>query len=297
MIIGYALALMAALGSGVGSVMESAGIRRAGAFGGDSFYFGKIGRQPLYFTGVALDILGFVAGAAALQRLPLFLVQSVLAFSVGVTATISAVMGTRLGRMGWTSLGIAAAGLVTLGLSANPGAAHSLPPGWRWIILCMVIPVCLIGFYGNRSDSRWDGALLAFGAGLGFTAVAVSARTLHLPHEFLQWFSDPSVWAIILNGVAATAVFALALQKGTATTMSAVMFTTNTVLPSVIGLTLLGDSIREGWAVPAGFGFVLAIAGALALAHFSTGTLVPVRPHGQHLPAHDTVSRLAAEHS
>lgn len=297
MIVGYVLAVMAALGSGTGSVMESVGIRRAGAFGGDSDDFGRIGRQPLYFTGVAIDILSFVAGAAALHHLPLFLVQSVLAFSVGVTATISAIMGTRLGRMGWIALAIGATGLVALGLSAEPGAAHALPPGWRWIILGTVVPVCLIGFYGSRSDSRWGAATLAFGAGLGFTAVAVSARTLHLPHEFLHWFGEPSVWAIILNGVAATAVFALALQKGTATTMSAVMFSTNTVLPSVIGLTLLGDSIRDGWAVPAGFGFVLAISGAVALAHFSAAPVEQLVSARAHESQPDDGTRIAVERS
>jgi len=298
-IIGYVLAVMAALGSGVGSVMESAGIRRAGAFGGDSEDFGKISRQPLYFCGVIIDILAFVAAAAALHRLPLFLVQSVLAFSVGVTAVISAVLGTKLGRMCWLSLGAGAIGLVLLGLSADPGPAHSLPHGWRWVILAIVIPVCLIGFYGSRSNSRWSAASLAFGAGLGFTAVAVSARTLHLPHEFVQWFAEPSVWAIILNGVAATAVFALALQKGTATTMAAVMFTTNTVLPSVIGLTLLGDSIRVGWAVPAGFGFVLAVSGAVALAYFSArhhpAPARPPHPHAQRVASGDGDGQRAVE--
>jgi hypothetical protein len=137
------------------------------------------------------------------------------------------------------------------------------------VILLTVVPVCLIGYYGSRSAMRLSAALLAFGAGLGFTAVAVSARTLHLPHEFLRWFGDPSVWAIMLNGVAATVVFALALQKGLPTTVSAVMFTTDTVLPSVIGLTLLGDGIRSGWGTAAGLGFVLAVSGAVLLAHVS----------------------------
>ena len=284
MIIGYLLAVLAAFGSGTGSVLESIGIRRAGAFGGDSDDLGRIGRQPLYALGVAIDIGGFVAGAAALHRLPLFLVQSVLAFSVGVTATISVLLGTRLGRMGWTSLGVAAVGLVTLGVSAEPGPARGLPHGWRWIILAIVVPVVLIGFYGSRSESRWAAFLLAFGAGLGFTAVAISARTLHLPKDFLHWLSEPSVWAIVLNGVAATVVFALALQKGTATTVSAVMFTTNTVLPSVIGLTLLGDSIRDGWAVPAGIGFVLAVAGAVSLAHVTSIHPLEIHPHGRRSP-------------
>ena len=269
MLIGYLLAVAAALGSGTGSVLESIGIRRAGAFGGDTDDLGKISRQWIYCLGVAIDIASFVAGAAALHRLPLFLVQSTLAFSVGVTAVITAVMGSRLGRAGWLSLGTAAVGLVLLGLSAQPGQAHALPHGWRWVILLTVVPVCLIGYYGSKSSMRLSAALLAFGAGLGFTAVAVSARTLHLPHEFLHWFGDPSVWAIMLNGVAATVVFALALQKGLPTTVSAVMFTTDTVLPSVLGLTLLGDGIRSGWAGAAGLGFLLAVSGAVALAHVS----------------------------
>ena len=294
MITGYLLAVMAALGSGVGSVLESVAIRRAGAFGGDSDDLGKIGRQPLYYTGVAIDILAFVAGAAALHRLPLFLVQSVLAFSVGVTATISAFMGHKLSRMGWLSLGTSALGLIVLGLSAEPGPAHSLPHGWRWILLGVVVPVGLIGFFGSRTNSRWSAPLLAFGAGLGFTAVAVSARTLHLPDQFWHWFAEPSVWAIIVNGVVATIVFALALQKGTATTASAIMFSTNTVLPSLIGLLLLGDSIRPGWPVPAAFGFVLAITGAVALAHFAAVQPIEIRPpHLRH--AHVEEGGLAAD--
>lgn len=296
MIIGYLLAVMAALGSGVGSVLESTAIRRAGAFGGDSDDLGRIGRQPLYVTGVAIDIFGFVAGAAALHRLPLFLVQSMLAFSVGVTATISVFLGMKLGRMGWISLGIAAVGLITLGLSAEPGPALSLPTPWRVIILCTVVPVCLIGHYGSRSALRLSVALLAFGAGLGFTAVAVSARTLHLPDDFWRWFVEPSVWAIILNGVAATIVFALALQKGTATTVSAVMFTTNTVLPSVIGLTLLGDGIRPGWPIPAAIAFTLAVSGAVALAHFSAIRPLEIRPpHRLHRNADGGDGRLAVD--
>ena len=268
-ILGYLFAVLGALGSGTGSVLESVGVRSAGAYGGDTDDLGKIARQPVYWTGVGIDILAFVSAALALHRLPLFLVQSVMAFSVGVTATITVIMGTRLGRRGWTALVVAVIGLVALGISAAPGTARMLPTGWRWVLLATAVPVAAIGLLGSRTHRRWTAPLLAFGAGLGFTAVAVSARTLHLKASLGQVLADPGLWAIAANGIVATAVFALALQKGTATTVAAVMFTTNTVLPATLGLTLLGDVLRPGLIEVGVIGFVLAVAGAIAVAHYS----------------------------
>ena len=267
--IGYLLAVAGALGSGTGSVLESVAVRRSGAYGGDNDDLSKIARQPLYWLGVGIDILSFGFAAAALHRLPLFLVQTVMAFSVGVTATISAFLGLRLGRKGWWALAFSVGGLVLLGLSAQPGPAAQLPPGWRWILLAVSVPVALTGYFANRTHQRWTAPVLAFAAGIGFTAVAVSARTLHVDPSLAGWLREPAIWAIVLNGVVATATFAMALQKGNATTVSAVMFATNTVVPSVIGLTLLHDSIRPGWALPATIGFLVAVLGSITLAHFS----------------------------
>ena len=270
MILGYLLAVFGALGSGVGSVLESIGVRRAGAYGGDADDLGRVARQPLYWSGVALDVAGFVCAAAALHRLPLFLVQSVMAFSVGITAAISVALGSHLHRRGWISLAIAAAGLVLLGVSAQPGPSRTLPPGWHWLMLAVVIPELAIAVVGSRTNRRWTAPLLAFGAGLGFTVVALAARTLHFTGGFGAMLVEPAAWAIAVNGVTATVIFALALQKGGATTVSAVMFTTDTVLPSAIGLVFLGDVIRTGLQWAGALGFVMAVAGAVALAHYSS---------------------------
>ncbi len=48
-------------------------------------------------------------------------------------------------------------------------------------------------------------------------------------------------------------------------------------------MTLLGDGIRPGWPVPA-FGFVLAVSGAVALAHFSAVSTVVLEAAHQELP-------------
>lgn len=271
MILGYLLALLSAVGSGSGSVIESTAIRRAGAFGGGKGdLLGKVARQPRYWLGVAIDIGGFVCAAFALRHLPLFLVQSVLACSVGVTAVISAALGMRMVRAGWIALSGAAAGLVMVGVSADPGPGLALPPVWRWILLATAVVVALIGRYGDRvSHHGMRVVVVAFGAGLGFAAVAVSARTLPPPSSFGDLLGEPAAWAIATNGVIATAVFARALQLGSATAVSAVMFTTNTVLPSAIGLTLLDDRIRDGFLGLGIAGFLLAVGGAVTVAHFS----------------------------
>jgi len=268
-IIGYLLALLGATGSGVGSVLESLGVRRAGAYGGDSDDLGRVARQPVYWSGLAADLIGFLCAAAALHRLPLFLVQSVMALSVGVTATVSLALGIRLSRRGWYALGLGALGLILLAISAQPGPARPMPDVWHWVLLGMVIPVGLIAWLGKKVPQRAVAPVLAFGAGLAFTVVAVSARSLSGFDSVGGLLGQPGVWAIAVNGVAGAVVFAMALQNGSATTVTAVMFTTNTVLPSLVGLLVLGDTVRSGFAAVAVVGFVLAVGGAIAVAHYA----------------------------
>jgi uncharacterized membrane protein len=82
-------------------------------------------------------------------------------------------------------------------------------------------------------------------------AVGVSARTLSVPDSAWRLVLELSLWAIVLNGLAAAVAFAMALQTGGATAVTAIMFTTNTVLSSAIG-------------------FVLAITGAIRTAHHAS---------------------------
>jgi len=264
------LAVLAAVASGGGSVLESVGVRRAGAFGGSSLDLVGLRRQPIYFLGIVVDMMAFVLAAIALHRLPLFLVQSILAFSVGITATIAAVMGTRLAAAGWVFLMLGAAGLVMLGVSAHPGEARTLPMEWRWMLLGMAVPVAATAIVVARRNRAWTAPVLAFCAGVGFSVVSISARTLVVPDPTWKVVLEPSLWAITANALAAAIAFALALQKGGATGATAVMFTTNTALSSLIGLVYLDDRVRTGFTGVAIAGFVLAVVGAIATAHYAS---------------------------
>ena len=213
MIVGYLLAACAALASGTGSVLESIGIRRAGIFGGTSFDLVLLRKQYVYFLGLCADLTGFVLAAAALQLLPLFLVQSVIAFSVGVTAVISALLGIRLAGLGWIALAVGAGGLVLLGLSAEPTPAHTLPAGWGWMLPAAAVPVAALGYLGRQMPPRVATPMLAFAAGLGFSVVGIAARTLHVPDSPGQ-FLQPGLLAIVVNGAVAATMFAMPLQRG-----------------------------------------------------------------------------------
>jgi hypothetical protein len=55
------------------------------------------------------------------------------------------------------------------------------------------------------------------------------------------------------------------------------VFAVVTVLPAAVGLHWLGDSTRAGMALPAGVGFLVTLAAAVALAAYAQ----PAAPGGE----------------
>lgn len=239
-------------------------------------------RQGWYIAGIVLDLLGFLASVVALHHLPLFVVQAVASGSVGVTAGLAAALGVRLGRTEVVCLVVLGIGLVLLALSASSETPHALAGHQPWLLVAAVVPVGVLGLVGLRLPTRQGpgaaAAVLAVAAGLGFTVVAVASRTLVVPRQWWRLITSPTVLAIVVIGGLGMALFAFALQRGSATTVAAISFATETVLPSAIGLLLLGDSPRPGYAVVAAAGFAATVAAAITLASFTDVTL-PDRSH------------------
>jgi drug/metabolite transporter (DMT)-like permease len=278
MLIGLTLAALAALGSGAGSAVEALGVRRAARRTRRPGDVGALLREPVYFVGLTIDLLGFAFTVLALQVLPLYLVQAVVASSVAVTAVIFAAIGRPLDRAGWVALGGSLCGLVLLGLSSQPHDVPPLAPVWYWLLLALALPIAGLGWVSMRFAGTWSAVLLALGAGLSFSCVAVAARSLDVPEPLWHVVIDPAIWAIVVNGVLGTALFALALQRGRVTVVAAVSYTTSTVVPSVVGLVFLGDEVRSGFAWVATAGFLIAVSGAIALARFTEPLPMPAPP-------------------
>jgi len=268
-LLSWAAAVLACLGYGVASVLQSAGARRAaGATGAAGLALVLV--QLPYLAGLAADGVAFAANVLALRELPLFLVQAVMTASVGVTAAVAALRGERLRARDWTALAVLGAGLVLLGVTATPGSAGA--PGRAvqdGLLVSPVLPL-LAGVLGVRLRPRSASLVLAAAAGLAWSGVALASRGLSA-HD-LGWglVAQPLLWVVLVQGAIGTVCFALALQRGAVTPVTAVTFATEMVVPSLLGLWLFGDGVAAAgrpWAV---LGFLLAVTGTAALSRFGS---------------------------
>jgi hypothetical protein len=267
MVVGLACALFAALGYGCASVLQGIAARRTeSASGLDPGLMVRLAGSIPYVSGLGLDLAAFIASLVALRTLPLFLVQSAVASSVGVTAVVMAAIGVRLGRRDIASLVVLGAGLLLLASSAQAESGTPLTLQVRWGLLASVVVLGAAGTFAARHTGPSSAPLLAVLAGLAFTVVAVTARSLDVPNPIWHALADPGLWAILVLGGLGMLLFTTALQRGSVTSSTAVMFAVETVVPAAVGLAFLGDAIRPGFAVVAAVGFVLTISGTVALA-------------------------------
>ncbi|MCU1428159.1 MAG: hypothetical protein JWL83_2159 [Actinomycetia bacterium] len=277
-----ACAFVAALSYGIGSVLQAAAARRAERSSNlDPMLLVRLVNELPYVAGLALDVVAFVASVIALRDLPLFMVQSALAGSVGVTAiTASIAFGVPLRRSERVALAGLMFGFVLLAVSARPQHAASLGAVGRWVLVSGVALVAVAGAISARLDDRKAGIGLAICAGLSWSATGIAARVLHVPSVWWHVVQDPVALALAVSGVFGVLFFATALQRGSVTAAAALVFAVETVVPSVIGLAFLGDHARPHLAPVAALGFALTVSASIALARRSEPLpREPAAPH------------------
>lgn len=270
MLIGIAVALFASCCYGVASAMQSVAARAAAddRQGVDPRLLFRLAGQWRYLLSLLLDLLGLVGQVLALRRLPLFLVQAVLAASIVVTALLAVRwLGARFARREWWSVALVGGGLAVLGASAGGEGTGPAGRGFGWTLLIAVGVLALLGVAAGRLPDGPRTASLGLVAGLCFGAVGLAVRVLpSLAVPAL--LTEPATYAAVLAGVTAMWFYAAAMQRGGVVVATATMLIGETVPPAVIGVAMLGDQPRSGWTPVAVAGFVAAVAGALLLARF-----------------------------
>lgn len=228
-------------------------------------------RRPAFLGTVVLDVVGFSLHVAALTALPLFLVQAVIAGYVAVTAVISVrVFSAPLTRAQWCSVGAVVAGLAMLAPTASSEAATSHGGSATLVLLAVVVVVTALAAPAGRLPPAAGAVVLGLLAGVSYGVVALSARLL--PSGGVgALLSSGGTYVLLLAGAVAFLLYSTGMQRGSVTTTTAALVITQTAVPAVVGVLLLGDTVRAGLAPLAVAGFLLALGGAVGLGRVESG--------------------------
>jgi drug/metabolite transporter (DMT)-like permease len=196
---------------------------------------------------------GFAFRLTLLACVALLTAAGVVAGRIGVGGAVGGALGGRAGGAAGGAVGGAIGGAAGASAGAVPVGGSELGGS--------VLGSSVLG--GSVLSSSVLGAV----AGLGFGLTALAARSLTnlSPAHLVR---DPALYAAVGGGVVAFLFFATGLQRGSVTAVSAAVVVGETAVPAVVGILVLGDHTRPGFAAVAVVGFLLAVAGALALSRF-----------------------------
>ncbi len=280
MLVSLVAAVTAALCYGIASVMQAVAVRAASrrSTGGgpagtalgsvDPGLVVRMLRQWRFVASLGLDLIGFLAQLVALQRLPLFAVQAMVAGSLAVTAVLAAwLINVQLAWREWLAVAGVVVGVGLLGASAGAEGARGVGGPFKLALIVAVAAVAVAGVLASRLSRPARTPVLGAVAGLGYGVVAVAARVLpgYSPAELIR---DPAAYAVVAAGVVSFMLYATALDNGSVTVATAAVVLAETAPPALIGILFLGDHTRPGLALVAVVAFVLAVTCAVLLARF-----------------------------
>lgn len=279
MLIGVAAAVLACVGYGTASVLQSYAAGRSVASGVATPDRGPTLRStvgamlaPVFIAGMALDLLGFAGSLVSARLIPLFLSQTIISANLVVTAVLSIfVLHVRLHRRDWTAIAIVLAALCILGATAGHLGDRDAGAGLHWGVL--VVSAIILGLGAALVRLLGKNAAVPAGliAGVLYGAMAVAVRVVDglEPLNVGVLIADPALWAILVAGLGGFYLFTVALQVGSVNGVAAALVVGETVVPGIVGVVALGDVSRPGYGWLVVIAFIAAVAGGVALSFSS----------------------------
>ncbi|MGH3166207.1 MAG: hypothetical protein ACRDN0_09995 [Trebonia sp.] len=267
--------IVAALCYGVATVMQAVAVHEAShreeretATGVDPGLIPRMLRQWRFVASLCLDALGFVAQLVALQRLPLFAVQAMVAANLAVTAVIASLtIKIVLSWREWAAVAGVVAGVGLLGSSAGAEGATQASAVFKLALIVATAAIGVAGLMAAKCREPLRTLLLGVVAGFGYGVIGVAARVLN-GFGPLTLIKDPAAYAVAAAGIVSFMFYATALEGGRVNVATAAIVLAETLPPALIGVMFLGDKTKPGLEPVAAAGFTLAVVSAVMLARF-----------------------------
>jgi drug/metabolite transporter (DMT)-like permease len=280
-LIGVIAALLACFGYGTASVLQSYGARSAAAADATPDATGsgapsltatlRAALTPAFLAGMALDAVGFVGSVVSARLIPLFLAQTIMSANLVVTAILGVVvLGIRLRGRDWLAIVTVVVSLCVLGFTAGHVGTDTSPPAAHWGVLGFSVVFALVGVGLIQVLGAKAAVAAGLVGGILFGALAVAVRVVDGvdPLRPAVLLADPAAWAAVIAGIGGFYLFTVALQIGSVTGASAALVAGETVVPGIVGVTMLGDTSAPGLGWLVAIAFVGAVSGAIAVALF-----------------------------
>lgn len=261
MLIGILFALLA-------MVLNSAGALLAGEAARRVTKSRPIGLQPLYLLGMGADLVAWLCNVVALRSLPVFAVQAVIGGSIAVTAILGARrVGARLDVPSRLAIVAIMVGLIMIASSAGDKRGAVSSSLVDIVLIAGVLALGVLVLIMRQYRQAWPLALIA-GAGFGGSALSIRAAHVEITADFsfAALLAQPTLYLVIGFWLVGMLGYSAAVSRGEIGPVTAVFVVTEVVLPGLVGIVLLGDPVRPGFAWVFVIGLAVAVAGVVVLA-------------------------------
>jgi drug/metabolite transporter (DMT)-like permease len=248
------LALGAALFIAIGDVMHQRQAHEVtDAEVGHAQLFLQLLRDRQWWLGSLVAAVGFGLQAAALGLGSVLLVQALLVTSLLFALPINARLSHRpVTRWEWTWAALLAVSVAVIVTVGNPTEGHSRASFETWtaviVVLVPALAVCVIA--GNILKGQLSAVLLAVvsGALWGLFAVLTKGVVGRLDEGVWALLRTPELYVWAAVAVAGTAWQQFSFRAGSLTASLPTMTVTEPVAASVLGVVVLGETLRPGEA-------------------------------------------------
>jgi drug/metabolite transporter (DMT)-like permease len=179
--------------------------------------------------------------------------------SLPVTAVVSTLtLHEHLSPSDWWALGAVTAGLVLVSLGSGEAGDVLVTPEFAGLLAAGLVVLVAVSLARHRVGGAGLGAI----AGLGYSASAIAVRGVDTDVSLLVVVA---ALAVPSYSLVAFWLYSLGMDRAGVSAVTAPLIVLQTFVPALVGVWLLGDTVRDGWWPVVGCGLVLATAGAIGL--------------------------------
>lgn len=213
--------------------------------------FTRLLRDRQWWLGSGVSAAGFALQAAALGLGSVLLVQAILVTSLLFALPINArITGQRVSRFQWTWAALLASAVVVIVTVGNPTEGVSRASFETWsVVLAVLGPALVLCVIGARVFSGPASAVLlalVSGALWGVFAVLTKGVVDRLDDGLWDLLRTPELYAWAAVAIAGTAWQQSSFRAGSLTASLPTMTVAEPVVGSVLGVVILGESLRPG---------------------------------------------------